>query len=252
MVSVLGVKFNPGGWPSNIPFTDLNRIPGGTRPLKVLQDLVDKGNLKLVWATLQDRQDAERDPRSVIPNTVGHDAALAVPGAPPSKKLVHRITDFASQFQLPPPAHRPLPTGTVYHPMTISPRFSFSTLPTTTADAPNASTVSDRPRRRRAQRSDINKGRLRPVTNPEGRKLRHPKRGPTTAKYIVESPGIKPDEVGKAIKGGGIVLTNENLSDCFELARGEAGGSGDREMGVEGELSSDIESASEWDREMMV
>ena len=233
MVSDLGVKFNPGGWPEHIPFKDLNRIKGGVRPLKELQSLVKRGALRLVPATAEDRQNAEHDPESVIPNHIKHNSPLATSDAP-HEELKYPITHFASQFVLP-QIPSPLPTGTVYHPLTMSPHFSFSALPTTTADVSDTSAVSDRPRRRRAQRSDINRSRFRPITNPEGRKLRHPKRGPMTAKYVVEASGIKPDEVGRAIADGNIILTNENLEDCIELAS---------------ELSSDIESAGEWDREM--
>ena len=116
-------------------------------------------------------------------------------------------------------------------------------IPTTSADTPNTSVVSDRPPRRRAQRSDINKSRCRPVTNPEGRKLRHPKRGPITAKYVVEAPGIEPEEVGRAIKLRRIMFADENLDDCRELS------SEVETCGERGEPSSEIESASEWDRE---
>ena len=247
MVSELGVKFNAGGWPEDIPFNDLNRIKGGVRPLRRLLTLVEKGTLKLVPATEEDRQNAHHDPESVIPNHVDHGSPLATSGAPP-KELIYPITHFASQFVLP-QTPRPLPTGTVLHPITMSPHFSFSTLPTTTADAVNASGMSAGPRHRRAQRSDINKSRFRPVTNPQGRKLRHPKRGPMTARHVVEASGIKPGEVGRAIEDGNILLTDENLGDCYELTS-EGRVSGEREMCAEGELSSDIESAGEWDREM--
>ena len=249
MVSVYGVMFNPGGWPSDIPFRDLNRVQGGTKALKKLQELVDKGDLKLVRATEQDKLDAQRDPRLVIPNTRERDATLTTPAAQPGKKLMHRITDLASRFELP-LTPGPLPTGTVLHPLTLDPQFTFSALPTTTADAPDASAVSDRPRHRRAQRSDIKKHRFRPVTNPEGRKLRHPRRGPTTARYVVEASGIRADEVGQAIRDQRIIFANEDLEDCVELAS-RAGTAGGWDLRAAGELSSDIESAGEWDREMV-
>ena len=242
MVSELGVKFNSGGWPEDIPFKDLNRIPNGTAPLAKLLDLVNKGRLKLVRATQEDKWAAERDPQSVIPNAIKRDAVPAAPDTPASKNLVHCITDFAPRFE-PPPASRSLPTGTVYLPVTMTPQFLFPAIPTTSADAPDTSVVSDRPRRHRAQRSDINKSRRRPVTNPEGHKLRHPKRGPITAKYVVEAPGIEPEEVGRAIKLRRIMFADENLDDCRELS------SEVETCGERGEPLSEIESASEWDRE---
>ncbi|PIL28145.1 hypothetical protein GSI_05662 [Ganoderma sinense ZZ0214-1] len=252
VVDRYGFKFNDGGWPSDIPFRDLNRIPGGTHVFRRLQSRWDSGLLWLVRASEEDKRNARRDPRLLIPNTSQRAAALgtAIPRAP-SRKLVHCITDLASRFQLDTPDSSAT-TGVVLHPATMRPHFTFSVLPGG-APAPNASGA--RPLER-AQRSDINKSRKRPITNPEGRELRHPKRGPMTTKFVVEAEGIAGDEVGEAIESGRIVLTDEILTDCVDVPR-EAGGSRSRRLGVEEWFSSsdiepedDIEMADEWDAEL--
>lgn len=244
VVNRFGYKFNDGGWPSDIPFRDLNRIPGGTHTLRRLQSRWDNGLLRLVRATDEDKCNACLDPRLLIPNAAQRAAALGVsiPRAP--AKLVYHITDLASRFQLPGPASSPT-TGIVLHPATMNPHFTFSVLPT---GAPNA---SDARRPERSQRSDINKSRKRPVTNPEGRELRHPKRGPTTTKCVVEAEGITADEVDEALKSQRILLTDEILTDCVEVGKGASGSCGDHQSAEKGfsdsEPEDDIESADNWD-----
>ncbi|KAM5541020.1 hypothetical protein V8D89_005331 [Ganoderma adspersum] len=248
VVDRLGYKFNDGGWPSDIPFRDLNRIPGGTLVFRRLQSRWDTGLLQFVRATEEDKRNARLDPRLLIPNAEQRAAALgvAIPRAP-AKKLVYRITDLASRFQLATP-QTSTTTGSVLHPATMCPHFTFSVLPTGAPD------MSDSRPPARAQRSDINKSRKRPVTNPEGRELRRPKRGPMTTKFVVEADGIAADEVDEAIKSQKIVLTDENLAGCVEVVN-EASGSlslrQDAEEGFsESEEEEEIEPTDDWDAEL--
>ncbi|KAM5540546.1 hypothetical protein V8D89_005775 [Ganoderma adspersum] len=248
VVDRLGYKFNDGGWPSDIPFRDLNRIPGGTHVFRRLQSRWDNGLLRFVKATEEDKRNARLDPRFLIPNASQRAAALgvAIPKAP-SRKLVYRITDLASRFQLNPP-NSSTTTGVVLHPATMQPQFTFSILP---EGAPN---VSDARPPERSQRSDINKSRKRPVTNPEGRELRRPKRGPMTAKFVVEAEGIAVDEVEEAIKSQKILLTDEILTDCTSIPAVASGSRSRRqdmeEGGSDSESEDDIESTDEWDAEL--
>lgn len=252
VVDRFGYKFNDGGWPSDLPFRDLNRIPGGTHALRRLQSRWDHGLLRLVKATEEDKRNARLDPRLLIPNAVQRAAALGVsiPRAP-AKDLIYRITDFVSRFHLPAPTSSTT-TGIVLHPATMAPHFTFSVLPT---GAQNTVTSDARPPER-SQRSDINKSRKRPVTNPENRELRHPKCGPTTTKCVVEAEGIAADEVDEALKSQRILLTDEILTDCVEVWKGATCGSRGDHQGAEEGLSDsepeDIESAddSDWDTEL--
>ncbi len=244
VVGGLGYKFNDDpGWPDEIPFRDLNRIPGG-KPvyIRLLSDW-DAGRLRFVKATEEDKRNALLNPWLVFPNAAQRTAALAIPRTP-STNLVHRITDFASRFQLPAPPSPPT-TGVVLHPSTMLPQFTFSVLPKGAQDAADASAASSALRAERSQRSDINKSRKRPITNPEGRKLRHPKRGPMTTKNIVEAGRITADDsIHGAIEGGGIVLTDEDLRDCVEVA-GQASSSRNHGGTPQAELSPPEDSPDE-------
>ncbi len=253
VVCGLGYKFNDDpGWPYDIPFRDLNRIPGGKPVFKRIRSHWDGGLLRFVRATDEDKRMAQRDPRLVSPNAALRALALGIPRAlPEPKQVAHRITDFASRFQLPAPPSSSTTGGVVLHPSTMLPQFTFSVLPMR-AGAPDVAGKSDAStarRPQRSQRSDINKGRKRPVTNPEGRELRHPKRGPLTAKYVVEADGIAPDEVGQAIETKRIVLTDEDLSRCVDLGR-QASGSGSGPSESDPDDMEDIESTDDWEAEL--
>ncbi|KAI1783801.1 hypothetical protein LXA43DRAFT_902840 [Ganoderma leucocontextum] len=63
-----GYKFNDGGWPSDIPFSDLNRNLGGTRVFRWLLSRWANGLLRLVRATEEDKRNARLDPRLLILN----------------------------------------------------------------------------------------------------------------------------------------------------------------------------------------
>ncbi|KAM5534615.1 hypothetical protein V8D89_011717 [Ganoderma adspersum] len=248
VVDKLGFKFNDDpGWPSDIPFRDLNRIPGGIAVYRRLQSLVDTGRLRFVRATEEDRRNARLNPLLVSPNAADRTAALGIPSAP-TVKLVHRITDLASRFQLPPPPSPPT-TGVVLHPATMEPQFTFSVLPNG-AYAQNGSDASSGSSAApslpaRSQRSDVNKSRYRPVTNPDGRELRHPKRGPTTTKNIIEVEGIAAVvDIQQAIEYQQIILTDEDLAGCIEIGR-EVSGLSESQMNLDGE-EEEIESADGW------
>ncbi|KAI1782562.1 hypothetical protein LXA43DRAFT_1068597 [Ganoderma leucocontextum] len=184
-----GYKFNDGGWPSDIPFSDLsNRILGA--------------------------------------------------------KLVYRITDLVSRFQLAAPEDSKT-TGVVLYPATMRPQFTFSVLPN---GAPNTSYA--RPRER-SQRSDTNKGRKWLVKNLEGCEFCYLKRDPTTAKYVVEAEGITGDEVEQAIESRKILLTDEILTGCSEVGREASGSRSRRQDAEEGfsESEEDIEPTDDWETE---
>ncbi|KAM5534019.1 hypothetical protein V8D89_012342 [Ganoderma adspersum] len=223
VVDGLGYKFNDS-WPSDIPFRDLNRIPGGTPTLKRLLSLWLTGQLRFVEATEEDRCSARLNPWLVFPNAAERAAALAIP-RPPSNEPVEHTADSPPHLQRTAPPSPPT-TGLVLHPSTMLPQYTFPVVPPLmgaqhATGMPSASNV--RPPGQ-AQRNDINKSRKRPVTNPEGRELRRPKRGPLTARHVVEADGIAPGEVEHAIKKRRILLTDEILTDCTEIGR-EASGS---------------------------
>lgn len=172
-------------------------------------------------ATEEDKRNARLNPLLVSPNPADRAAALGIPRAP-MVKLVHRITDLASRFQVAPPQNPPT-TGVVLHPATMEPQFTFSVLPDTVQDgsesAAGGSGASNAPRPARAQRCDINKSRHRPVTNPDDHELRHPKHGPMTTKNVVEAVGITvaAGDIARAIENKKILLTDESLAGCVEL-----------------------------------
>ena len=86
--------------------------------------------------------------------------------------------------------------------------------------------------------NDIKKPRFRPVTNPENRPLRRPKRGVLSARYIVE-----PETASGATETAGMeeMLVDDPIEDFSDVEEGRSG--------WESEVSDDIESTSDWDRE---
>ncbi|KAI0323583.1 hypothetical protein GY45DRAFT_1213111, partial [Cubamyces sp. BRFM 1775] len=64
---VLKHKYKLVNWPAHIPFVDLSRIRGGTRPLETLLDLWRSNTLRFEPATERNLQDASADAARVHP-----------------------------------------------------------------------------------------------------------------------------------------------------------------------------------------
>ncbi len=100
----LWVKFNEGGWPPSIPFTDLSSMRCGTKVFNLLQSRLDSGELKIVPATEENKRNTGHEPWLVIRDVAQHAVTLGalLPLPQPDKPLAQRITDFAPRFELSP------------------------------------------------------------------------------------------------------------------------------------------------------
>ncbi|KAI9059171.1 hypothetical protein FKP32DRAFT_1761148 [Trametes sanguinea] len=171
---VLGLGYVWKGWPEDIAYVDISSV-GGTVELEKLLAAWKSGELRLEPATAEDRQKAMDDPESVHPN--------------PSK--LHIAREYERERRREAVVVSPL----VFH-LEDGMR-ELGAHPTSTRPAVAGLGLSSRERRR--QRADTNKARARPVSNPYGRPLRHPKDGAKSSPFalsadhftrpLVEDPG---------------------------------------------------------------
>ncbi|RDX39716.1 hypothetical protein OH76DRAFT_552592, partial [Lentinus brumalis] len=210
------------GWPADIPFHNLSRVPEGAPTLKRLRELWDTGKLRLVPATEAERARALHDPESVLPN-----AANARRPEPARSFAVYRkkaalFHELASKIPpSPTPARPPSPAvERVLHPL--------SELKTIFVRPLDESSTSHTEPRTRRQRSDINHPRARPVTKT---RPKHPKRGPHTALTFV---GAASEWQGR------YVFSDDRLDEYVAV---------DEDEGGEDEAAEEIESADDphWD-----
>ncbi|KAM5535317.1 hypothetical protein V8D89_011002 [Ganoderma adspersum] len=179
------------GWPWHIPFANLSNIKGGAAPLRLLRDLWRNGTLKFIAAPPDVRQRALHDPKSVLPHVL---AAAKLPACPLTiggpTFIPSRFEDLNKRSECQASASRehpavahasraPVAEERVLHPDNLEP---ILTLPIASDAPPHA--------RQRRQRSDVNKARHRPVSNPEGRPSRSQTRkvGALTSHFALDQP----------------------------------------------------------------
>ncbi|PIL28046.1 hypothetical protein GSI_09798 [Ganoderma sinense ZZ0214-1] len=239
------------GWPWYIPFANLSNIKGGAAPLRLLQDLWRNGTLRFIPAPRDVRERALHDPHSVLPHVL---AAAKLPALPLTiqgpKWSAARFQDFAAYPGSVAAASRPRTASThapspavaeerVLHPDDLEPILTRPLGPDTSP-----------PARERRQRSDVNKARHRPVSNPDGKPSRSQTRmaGALTANFVLDRPGgptaasTSGNTVLKPLSELRIpVLTSDDLGGYVP-----AGGSGDG--GGEEDIESFSDSEDEADR----
>ncbi|OJT06589.1 hypothetical protein TRAPUB_2558 [Trametes pubescens] len=155
-LTVVRDKVKIVGWPSDLPFTNFNNVPGGIPSRRRLLALWAKGTLCLRPATREDIANAMRDPRSVHPS-------YRPGGTKP--KLRGRNTLTLTPVVLEPSKLEPIGT----HP---------------TSTVPSAATLGDRARK---QRIDTKKPRWRNFDSPYARARMLPRAGIKSSPNVLES-----------------------------------------------------------------
>ena len=152
---VVGCRHKLINWPANIPFLSPSDIRGGISPIQLLYDLWQSGTLRFEPATDDDVNAARTDANRVHPNP-------------------------ALISEQPPPRTAVVVAPRVLHPSSL---VDMGEHPTSTHSGAVTAVLGKRPRN---QRKDMNKARPRPVTNPEGRPLRHPKPGLLSKRSVLD------------------------------------------------------------------
>ncbi len=234
LVWCLGIILD--GWPWYIPFANLSDIKGGARTLRVLTDLLHDSTLKFIPAPPDVRQRALHDPESVLPHVMS--AAKLPPlrlTLQPLKYSPERFRDLASHcgFTIPPSRRLPASAQTslhapaekhvlhapaeehVLHPDNLEPVLLLPIDPD-----------SSRPHRERRQRTDINRARHRPVSNPEGKPLRARKVGALTSHFALDRPSVASTSRHRTMKPLSEhrmpVLVSDDLGAYITVGRGES------------------------------
>ncbi len=219
VVWCLGVLLD--GWPAHIPFTNLSDIKGGIASLRLLRDLLRDGTLKFIPAPLDVRQRALHDPESVLPHVMSAAKLPPLPLTTTALKFSEscfrdlmaphgKVSPLSRQQPISTStrAHLPAPAEErVLHPDTLEPVL-------TTPIGPGS---SRQPCERR-QRSDVNKARRRPISNPDGKPMRARKVGTLTSNFVLDrppGPSIASTSGGRVMKRLSElrmpVMVNENL-----------------------------------------
>ena len=188
----LGLKFNDGGWPREIPFTNLSELGGGVAPLRRLLALWKSGALKIVRVEPEDLERAARDPRSVLPN-------------PGTFHAVHPA-DSAT--------HTPRIIPRVLHPIDLH-DMSHSSL-SIAAPSPAVHITCKPEKRPRKERCDKNGVHRRPVT---GKRPRPCLRGVRSTQYVYEAESDA--DCAGTVEGRGtkrlrVALSDEYVEEVFE------------------------------------
>ena len=237
------------GWPWHIPFANLSDIKGGATPLRLLQDLWRNGTPKFISAPPDVRQRALYDPHSVLPHVL---SAAKLPALPLTVKGLKwtpsRFQDLIAPTGYSAAISRTRPATThasrpsvateelVLHPYDLEP---ILTLPISPGTSPHA--------RERRQRSDVNKARHRPVSNPEGKPSRShtAKVGALTSQFALDQtrgPTAASTSRARVLKPLSElrvpVLTDDDLGGYVTARRDE-----------EGDEVEDIESCSDSENE---
>ncbi|KAI0372166.1 hypothetical protein BV20DRAFT_1050931 [Pilatotrama ljubarskyi] len=156
---VIRYRYKLVGWPDDIPFCNLSDIRDGVEPLQRLFALWNAKTLKFERATRADLVNAARDPFSV-----------------------HPIEQCRQQHSAP---HRraSAPSAIVVYPLVLHPG-NLSVLGThPTSTQPSKAVLG---KRRRRQRNDVKKARVRFVTNPDNLPPKLPRAGVKSAECVLD------------------------------------------------------------------
>lgn len=158
------------GFPADeMPFVNLSdKALGGIKSLRRLRELWDSGKLKFERATEEDLRAAAEDPASVLP-----DGGRCLTLPKPDKVTMHP------------------PKQLVMHP------FDLSSVgvedPESESELEGESEGESKKRKReQAQRSDVKKARVRPVTNPTNKPLRRAKPGVKSERVVLDLDDDEP------------------------------------------------------------
>ncbi|KAI0363289.1 hypothetical protein BV20DRAFT_974382 [Pilatotrama ljubarskyi] len=194
------------GWPTSIPFVNLSSLAGGVLPLLKLRSAWDAGSLRFEPAARDDLARAAYDPDSILPH----------PRSSPSHAVVSTAHDSLSRS--------PKPDTMAVAPLVLHPRtlFPLGIHPPSGTGSSSADGTARPPKRPRSQRRDVKKPRHRPITNPYNQPLRRPKRGVTSARYVLEDESDIEDADGAfddgepAQKRARYTLTDDPIEEFVE------------------------------------
>lgn len=159
------------GFPADeMPFVNLSdKALGGIKSLRRLRELWDSGKLKFERATEEDLRAAAEDPASVLPDG--------------GRCLILPKPDKAATV-------RP-PKQLVMHPFDLSP-VGVEDPESESESESEGEGESKKRKHEQAQRSDVKKARVRPVTNPTNKPLRRAKPGVKSERLVLDLDDDEP------------------------------------------------------------